>query len=65
MWFNIATCCSGFVAQKNNRKEVPTMGIKTKNYLVITIDSYDVFGIYKECESYYAMKDLYKYLKVR
>lgn len=41
------------------------MGSKTKNYLVITIDNYDVFGIYKECESYYAMKDLYKYLKVR
>nr|BFF30324.1 hypothetical protein KUHPSE03_p1360 [Staphylococcus epidermidis] len=41
------------------------MGSKTKNYLVITIDSYDVFGIYKECESYYAMKDLYKCLKVR
>ena len=39
------------------------MGIKTKNYLVITIDSYDVFGIYKECESYYAMKDLYKHLE--
>ena len=38
---------------------------ETKNYLVITIDSYDVFGIYKECEPYYAMKESYKYLKMR
>ncbi len=38
---------------------------ETKNYLVITIDNYDVFEIYKECESYYAMKYLYEYLKIR
>ena len=39
------------------------MGSKTKNYLVITIDSYDVFGIYEECESFYALTDLYKHLE--